>query len=213
MVYASGPVGDRFERYFSAHFPGFESHTNDGEGVPDFYNPKFGFWVETKAGHVGWGVRLKAHQLRFESLTEPVVYCMGLHELDNVQEMVRGRSDQEAARILGRRMDFSEVYFVTREIVDAVMQRETRISKKDHRIYCSMKKHMFRDLLQNRSFRRHGVSMPTAEGFYGYDRSQFDFYDLSTPRPREIVPVRGVVLSKTKDQVVAEYLRQEEIIA
>lgn len=108
-------------------------------------------------------------------------------------------------------MEFSDVYFVTREIVDAVMQRETRISTEDHRIYCSMKEHMFRDILRNRRFRRHNVQISSAQAFYGYDRSQFDFLEIPQ-RQNEVVPVRGVVLHKEKDQVVAEYLRRQGIL-
>ena len=100
MVYVSGPVGDRFERYFAEHFPGFESHTKDGENIPDFYNPKFGFWLEAKAGNVGWGVQLKARQLRFENLTEPVVYCVGLHSLVGTMEILKRKTYAAAAKIL-----------------------------------------------------------------------------------------------------------------
>lgn len=211
VIYVSGPVGERFERYFTAHFPGFEAHTKDGDGVPDFYNPQFGFWVEAKAGNARWGVQLHARQLNFDKLREPVVYCMGLHSLSRIENKLNRKSSLAASKLLDEQMEFREIYFMTREVVDAVMKQETRISAETHRIYCSMKRHMFRDILRDRRFRRRGVLAASAQAFYGYDRSQFDVVEISASQD-QVIPVRGVFLDKRKDQAVAEYLKAQGII-
>jgi hypothetical protein len=213
MVYVQRDIGGRFERYLQRHFPGLKSHVSDGEKVPDFFNPQSGFWMEAKVGNIGWGVRLKRYQgENFQGIEQPVIYCLGLHNFDDARKRLKGKKESERRDILRREMNILEVYFITGEIIDAVLEQESRLNGKETIEYCMMKRHICRDIIRDRSFRRHGVLMPTAEGFYGYDRSQFDFYDLSKPRPEEVVPVRGVVLHKIKDRVVTDYLRRQQII-
>lgn len=169
-------IGQRFEEFFLERLPGFEDHTADNERRPDFYNPQYGFWVETKVGNIGWGVRLKQYQqANFPDIEEEVVYFCGLHDFNQAIARLSGKTKSQRRAILKRDMHIVETYFVDRRIVEKVWEKENRLNEKGTIVYCMMKAHIFRDLILNRSFRRFGQRVANADRYYGLDRTQFSF--------------------------------------
>lgn len=208
-------IGRRFEEFFIEHFPGFEPHTKDGDRIPDFYNPKFNFWVEVKCGNQEWGVRLKEEQRdSFRQLGEPIIYFIGLHNFEDALQRLRGKTDAQRLRLLRRKMDILETHLVSSEIVDRVIEKETRSNGKETIRYCMMKKHILTDIMTDRHFTRQGVVQPSAEAFYGHDRSDFEFYDFSEQRTRNAARAKlaSVILAKEHENV-ADYLRRRRILA
>jgi hypothetical protein len=212
MADITGNIGRRFERYFQSHFPGFESHTNDGRNVPDFYNRDGNFWVEAKVGNRRWGPDLKHYQRdSFGDMGRPIVFCFGLHDFDDALERLTGKSDEEMRQILGHNMRIEEIFFVTRGVVDAVLAKETRVSATTGRVYCTIKRPIIRNIFSGESFRRFGEKVDSAQIYYGYDEAGLEIY-----RPRDIrktkVPISGIILDPKKDQAVAEYFGEQGII-
>lgn len=203
MVDVETSIGNRFERFFAGNFPGFENHTQDKE-VPDFYNPEFGFWVETKVGNIAWGVRLKADQKkRFENIHEPIVYYLGLHNFDDAKARLERRSESDRQRMLRRSMQILESYFVTSDIIQKVLDKESRLNGKKTIPYCMMKRHIFRDILRERGFRRFNVRHDSASTYYGYDKADYEMVEFDTiQKPGNL---RGIILPK-EDRIIRPYL-------
>ncbi len=211
MTDISTGIGARFESCFQAYFPGFESHVDDGKHVPDFHNSLEGFWVETKVGNKRWGPDLKHYQKdRFRDVEEPVVYCLGLHNFDDATIRLAGKTNGQIRRILKRNMKILEVYLITQDVVNAVIDRETRVSEKGRK-YCTMKRPIFRSILSGKPFKRFGEPIISAESYYGYDKNNLKIYRDCDIKQTQ-VPIKGIVLDREKDEAVLEYLTHRGII-
>lgn len=200
----SEAIGWRLESLFLKTFQGFVDCRKD-KVVPDFYNPEFGFWVECKNGNWQWGERLKSDQgRRFERISEPIVYFLGLHTYDHARLKLAEKTPGEMRQILGRWMKVPETYIVTDDIVDAVLREESRLNKKGTIRYCMMKRSVIRHIFEDRSFQRFAEHIPSAHEYFGYDRKNFDWTSRDVP-VSSVANLTGVVLRKKEDDRVAEY--------
>jgi len=212
MTDVSRSIGNRFERYFQTYFPWFESHVNDGHNVPDFYNPTGKFWVEAKVGNRRWGPDLKHYQRdNFKRINEPIIYCFGLHNFDDARTRLDGKSNIEMRHILRHQMRIEEVYFITKDIVEAVIDAETRVSK-DGRAYCTMKRPILKSLFSGKPFKRFGKPVKSAEEYYGYENSNLDIYQEQNLVDHTSIPLKGIMLSKETDKSILDYLRLQNMI-
>lgn len=201
-------IGERFEDFFMEHFPGFEDrriNKRNESNVPDFYNPQFGFWVETKVGNLLWGVRLKEYQMQsFGKFQEPVVYCLGLHNFNHAQKKLWEKCTNTRKKILQKEMGILEVYFLTQEVIRAVWNADKRLNDKSTIEYCTMKRHTIQDILLNRKCKRQGIKIEHAREYYGLGEELEYSSDINTP-PQQLV--RGLVLMQTLDDPIKRYLQ------
>ena len=209
MTLISDAIGARFEKHFMKTFQGFQDYRLY-KTVPDFYNPEFNFWVETKAGNSRWGVRPKEEQIEcFQKLKEPVVYCIGLHSFDHAEARLSGKTPLGMERILRNQMEFIELYWVTQKVVAKIWERENRLSENGKQRYCMAKKHILQDILLDRSCKRRNVSVSSARDFYGLNSEDFFFSSLEEGQdPRK---TRGIVLAHG-DSGVLGYLRDQGVL-
>ena len=203
-------IGERFEEFFRRRFPGFEDHREDRMKTPDFYNPKYGFWVEAKAGNARWGVRLKREQVeKFERILEPVVYCCGLHDFTDANARLAGKSEDEIRDILKRELNIVQAYFAARKVIARVWDIDSRLNSRGTIEYCMMKGHIFRDILLNRKCQRKGVRVEQARTHYGLTEDEFNFHSMAQAPARGFV--YGTILAKAEERVIA-YLRDNSVL-
>ncbi len=130
-------IGLRWEKVLHENYPDLLSTVGD-RNVPDFYHP-LGFWIEAKAGNIGWGGRIKQYQLdQIADFKEPVIYAFGMHDLDDTLERVKQKTERGKQKYLEKNMSFVETYFISSQIVKQILEKETGVSERG-KIYCMVK--------------------------------------------------------------------------
>lgn len=200
-------IGYTLENVFSKNFPGFDNHADDGEGVPDFYNPKFGFWVECKNGNILWGQRLKSDQEEsFKRVSGPIVYFLGLHDYHAATQRLAGKSLNQMKQTLGRWMEIKETYLITDSVINSVLRQESRLNKKGTISYCMLKKSLITHILQDRSFTRFNQRVNSAHEYLEYSPQDFTLKEFSPFFGN--MHLAGIFLEKKQDSPVEAYLRE-----
>ena len=192
-------IGTRFENFIQEHFPGLENTTKDMR-VPDFFHPKK-LWIEAKVGNQLWGPRIKAYQIRrFKRLEDPLIYALGLHDFNRAKERLEHYSSKERQKILKKEMNINEIYLVSKDIVEKIWNKESRVNGKGTLIYCMIKKAIFRNIIREREFRRGGELIASAQDFYEFNRNE---YVMDEPNGK----LWGAILHKKTDSRAIEILQ------
>lgn len=197
-------VGDAFERFFQKRFPEFDRTI--GPNMPDFEYPTR-FYVETKAGNIRWGPKIKRYQLDdFKVLTNPVVYALGYHTFEDARPRLKGLSEDRAAKILDEELGIQEVLFISSELVEKVYQKHERVSKVNPKRYFDFKTSIANHLVSRKPFRSFGRKVEP-ESYYGFSYKDYLVFEQEN---------KGIkwraILHKRKDRKVIDFLRKEGIV-
>ena len=188
-------IGFRFENYLQETYPDL-IWTARNSNVPDFYHPS-GFWIEAKAGNVRWGGRIKRYQMSYNDLEDPLTYAFGMHNFDRAKQRLYHTKEGWRQRCLRRHMEIIELYFVSGDIVNKVLVRDEKISKKKGKPYTMVKPSTLRNIILERKFRRGDDIIDSAEDYYGFDRRNYSVKDSG--------PVQYFLHSE-KEQAVIDFL-------
>lgn len=201
-------IGDEFEREFSRRFPGFENSTLN-ERVPDFYNPDYQFWVETKAGNKEWGPRIKKYQIdRFRELDQPTVYALGFHKFDDALKRLNRKSEEKQRKMLEEEMFFDYIFFVNANLIASIWNKDAKVSSTTKEEYLMLKPSVINNIILNRKFERKRREISSAQTYYGFRKRDLVIID---PRGSNESPV-GTILHRRNDAPVLDYLRSQRII-
>ena len=160
--------------------------TRRDPNVPDFYHPS-GFWFEAKCGNIGWGGRIKKNQLRqIKDFEDPVVYGFGLHDFDEATKRLMQATEGWRQRCLIKNMGIVEAYFISSEIVNRILEKETKVPKKpswgrdeNGRMvfkrwpYCMVKRSTLQNIIFDKDFGRGRRRIKSSADYYGFDRKDY----------------------------------------
>ena len=199
MSNISKAVGTRFENFLQEKFPSFIRIDNEGNILPDFYNEKFGFWIEAKSGFKDYGIRPHKYQIVNFDFREPVIYAIGFHDLPQVMKELQGlKTLNGMIGRLNKKMNFPEVYFVTNSVIKRIWKMEKRVNEKGTIEYCVIKRRFLESIIQNNLFTRNGrVFCP--EEYYGLSKGNFLLRSAQEEN-------YGFILDEDRDKSVAKFL-------
>jgi hypothetical protein len=199
-------IGRNFERYLMNRFPDLKYVGDEDKNVPDFWNPRYGFWVEAKAGNEKWGVRIKGYQVRkFREIPEPVVYAAGLHDFCDAKKRLTELTEDERQGCLDKSLNFKEVNFITKDFMTRLWQMEKRRNQKNTISYCMIKKSVINNIFENRWFSRFG-RVVSPERYYN-----FSYEGLRLMRDPHLHSYWRAILDPEKDQPVVDMLMNYEV--
>lgn len=174
MSKVTDSIGLKFERFIEERFPELISTSYNKEG-PDFYHPKLKFRVEAKIGNILWGPRIKEEQiLQLDRYIEPVIYALGFHNFHDANKRLIQKTEWGRQRFLDKNLQVLETYFVSSDLIKKIWEKESRVSQKEGIIYCMIKRSIVNNLIANRTFKRMGNPIESAEAFYGYNQDNFE---------------------------------------
>lgn len=212
MVSIAKLIGSRVERIFSEEFGGFEFTDTKRTGrVPDFFNSKYGFWVEVKASYSqrDYGARVKKYQIdSFDKLDEPVVYFFGFHDFSNATRKLAGLRERHQIEVLNRRLNLLSGYFVSADLVKSIWEKEKRISKKDNFLYCVLRQAFLENVILERTFGRGGKTVFPSK-YYEYNPDNFVFKPLKV---NDLSFPVGFALNVHNGRNVLHYLASNEFV-
>lgn len=200
-------IGLKFERFTKDLFPELRL-SGEELNVPDFYHPSRNFWVEAKVGNILWGVRIKRYQIEaFRDFKSPVIYAVGLHNLDNAYERLVQKTERGRQRCLDNNMGIREVHFITREVMERLWEKEKRMNKKGTIEYCMIKRSTLMNVYLEREFKRDG-RVCSVRDFYG-----LQMHDLSVSAPRTDLDSLsfGAILDPRTDGDFMLHLREKRL--
>src|SRR5205085_1010701 len=109
--------------------------------------------------------------------------------------------------LLNSKMSIESIYIVNQGIINSIWDREVKVSKKESREYCTLKKRFLENIIHNRSFEREG-DCRRADEYYGFHHP--DFIMQSPVQNGKPYPY-GFILDKKQDAAVLEYLQRKDV--
>ena len=168
-------IGLNFERFLLSNFEGMIS-TSSNPNAPDMYSPNEQFWIEAKCGNVLWGPRIKDYQINnFKYVGGPIVYALGYHNFDDAIKRLTHKTERGRQKCLDKNLNYLHVCFLSKEVIDSVWSLERKFSKKNSYPYCMVKRSTLNNIFLDRTFKRHGAPISSAEKYYGFSKKDFLF--------------------------------------
>jgi len=199
-------IGNRFEDILRQDFPDFEPLSTPN--IPDFFSKQGRFFIEAKVGYEEYGARLKQSQiLTHRQLTKefpdsPVVHVVGFHNFHGASVKLPSKTERGQKRVLKNQMSILQAYFISRQIIEQIWEKENFVAKETNGRYCMVKQRFLRNIIDNSSFRRRGIEQ-IADEYYEIDRDKFLLTHLG--EPYNDFPY-GALLHKDQDKRVINYL-------
>ena len=198
-------VGTRWEKELKSRFPNLEKLNSEDNILPDFYNPKFNFWMEAKSACYKYGIRAKQNQVNSFNKNDEVIYAIGFHNLYPVGKNLRGlKTTKGMINRLERISEISHIYFVTNEMLIKIFEMEKRISREKKTPYCIIKPGHLDALIKDKQFRRKGIKY-FPEEYYGFSREDFLIRPINGDKP-------GLIIDPNKDENFIKFLESEKLL-
>lgn len=206
MSKVTNSIGLKFERFLEEKFSELISTKND-KNLPDFYHPELNFWIEAKVGNILWGPRIKDYQVeRFDNLDKPVIYALGFHNFHDAHKNLKQATEKSRQKFLDKKLLIMDVYFIENSLIKKIWEKEGRVNAKGTSSYCMIKKGVIKNIITNRTFKRHEQNISCAEAFYEYNKDDFLIEKLKNTNNVNY----GIIMNK-EHSFITNYLEKKII--